>query len=78
MSLYSLLRNNPNPSEKEIEECFDGKYKYTLNFLASLKLYNNVLLGNLCRCTGYRPILDAAKTVNYFFILRNLSFELGT
>ncbi|CAG8493602.1 9022_t:CDS:10, partial [Racocetra fulgida] len=23
MSLYSLLRNNPNPSEKEIEECFD-------------------------------------------------------
>ncbi|CAH1763525.1 16119_t:CDS:10 [Entrophospora sp. SA101] len=41
MSLYVLLRNNPNPTEKEIEECFDG---------------------NLCRCTGYRPILDAAKT----------------
>ncbi|CAG8519683.1 680_t:CDS:10 [Ambispora gerdemannii] len=41
MSLYALLRNHPEPSEKEIEECFDG---------------------NLCRCTGYRPILDAAKT----------------
>ncbi|KAJ1740811.1 hypothetical protein LPJ68_003431 [Coemansia sp. RSA 1086] len=41
MSLYVLLRNNPQPSELEIEECFDG---------------------NLCRCTGYRPILDAAKT----------------
>ncbi|KAJ2070072.1 hypothetical protein GGH13_004290 [Coemansia sp. S155-1] len=41
MSLYTLLRNNPNPTEHEIEECFDG---------------------NLCRCTGYRPILDAAKT----------------
>ncbi|CAG8450196.1 3393_t:CDS:10 [Diversispora eburnea] len=41
MSLYVLLRNNPNPTEEEIEECFDG---------------------NLCRCTGYRPILDAAKT----------------
>ncbi|KAJ2558682.1 hypothetical protein EV175_000675 [Coemansia sp. RSA 1933] len=41
MSLYTLLRNNTNPSEREIEECFDG---------------------NLCRCTGYRPILDAAKT----------------
>ncbi|KAF0505921.1 putative xanthine dehydrogenase [Gigaspora margarita] len=40
MSLYSLLRNNPNPSEEEAEECFDG---------------------NLCRCTSYRPILDAAK-----------------
>ncbi|RIB09627.1 molybdopterin binding aldehyde oxidase/xanthine dehydrogenase [Gigaspora rosea] len=41
MSLYSLLRNNPNPSEEEAKECFDG---------------------NLCRCTGYRPILDATKT----------------
>ncbi|KAJ2746556.1 hypothetical protein GGI20_001267 [Coemansia sp. BCRC 34301] len=41
MSLYTLLRNNPNPTEHEIDECFDG---------------------NLCRCTGYRPILDAAKT----------------
>ncbi|ORY03263.1 xanthine dehydrogenase [Basidiobolus meristosporus CBS 931.73] len=41
MSLYALLRNNPNPTEHEIEEAFDG---------------------NLCRCTGYRPILDAAKT----------------
>ncbi|CAG8518867.1 9601_t:CDS:10 [Paraglomus occultum] len=41
MSLYALLRNNPNPSLHDIEECFDG---------------------NLCRCTGYRPILDAAKS----------------
>ncbi|KAI8348586.1 molybdopterin binding aldehyde oxidase/xanthine dehydrogenase [Mortierella sp. GBAus27b] len=41
MSLYALLRNNPKPTEEEIEESFDG---------------------NLCRCTGYRPILDAAKS----------------
>ncbi|KAG5459617.1 MAG: hypothetical protein BJ554DRAFT_8435 [Olpidium bornovanus] len=41
MALYALLRNNPSPTEGEIEDCFDG---------------------NLCRCTGYRPILDAAKT----------------
>eukprot|EP01027_Heterolobosea_sp_BB2_P006788 GEZU01010200.1.p1 GENE.GEZU01010200.1~~GEZU01010200.1.p1 ORF type:complete len:1417 (-),score=493.17 GEZU01010200.1:84-4334(-) len=41
MSLYSLLRNNPNPTEEEIEDCLDG---------------------NLCRCTGYRPILEAAKS----------------
>ncbi|KAF9439068.1 hypothetical protein BGZ76_000550 [Entomortierella beljakovae] len=41
MSLYTFLRNNDAPSEREIEESFDG---------------------NLCRCTGYRPILDAAKS----------------
>jgi xanthine dehydrogenase/oxidase len=42
MSLYALLRTNSEPSEKELEEAFDG---------------------NLCRCTGYRPILDAAKSL---------------
>ncbi|KAH8697667.1 putative xanthine dehydrogenase HxA [Talaromyces proteolyticus] len=41
MSLYALLRNNPEPSSHDVEEAFDG---------------------NLCRCTGYRPILDAAHS----------------
>ncbi|KAL2840748.1 Molybdopterin-binding domain of aldehyde dehydrogenase-domain-containing protein [Aspergillus pseudodeflectus] len=41
MSLYALLRNDPQPSEHAVEEAFDG---------------------NLCRCTGYRPILDAAQS----------------
>lgn len=41
MSLYALLRNNPDPNQHEVEEAFDG---------------------NLCRCTGYRPILDAAQS----------------
>ncbi|EAW10559.1 putative xanthine dehydrogenase HxA [Aspergillus clavatus NRRL 1] len=41
MSLYALLRNNPQPSQHTVEEAFDG---------------------NLCRCTGYRPILDAAQS----------------
>ncbi|KAK3077081.1 hypothetical protein LTS18_011256, partial [Coniosporium uncinatum] len=41
MSLYALLRNDPDPTELHIEEAFDG---------------------NLCRCTGYRPILDAAQS----------------
>jgi xanthine dehydrogenase/oxidase len=40
-SLYALVRNNPEPTEHDVEEAFDG---------------------NLCRCTGYRPILDAAQT----------------
>ncbi|KAJ5133771.1 MFS general substrate transporter [Penicillium atrosanguineum] len=43
MSLYALIRNDPNPSEQDVEEAFDG---------------------NLCRCTGYRPILDAAQSFN--------------
>lgn len=41
MAFYALLRNNPSPSQKEIEHVMDG---------------------NLCRCTGYRSILDATKS----------------
>ncbi|XP_069839454.1 aldehyde oxidase 1-like isoform X2 [Dendropsophus ebraccatus] len=43
MSMYSLLRNNPEPTIQEI-----------MTYLS----------GNLCRCTGYRPILDGFKTFN--------------
>ncbi|KAL2087932.1 hypothetical protein ACEWY4_016760 [Coilia grayii] len=41
MSMYTLLRNNPQPSMEDITE---------------------TLAGNLCRCTGYRPILDGYRT----------------
>ncbi|CAH3019046.1 unnamed protein product, partial [Porites evermanni] len=41
MSMYTLLRNNPVPTQKEIESAFEG---------------------NLCRCTGYRPIIAGFKT----------------
>ncbi|KAL6722915.1 hypothetical protein Aduo_017983 [Ancylostoma duodenale] len=41
MSAYALLRNNPNPSIREI---------------------NQAIKGNLCRCTGYRPIVEALQS----------------
>ncbi|KAM9305619.1 aldehyde oxidase 1-like [Gastrophryne carolinensis] len=41
MSMYTLLRNNPEPCVEDI--------------LSSLS-------GNLCRCTGYRPIVDGFCT----------------
>uniref|UniRef100_A0A672MRH9 xanthine dehydrogenase n=1 Tax=Sinocyclocheilus grahami TaxID=75366 RepID=A0A672MRH9_SINGR len=41
MSMYALLRNNPQPSMHDIQEAFQG---------------------NLCRCTGYRPILEGYRT----------------
>ncbi|XP_019732886.1 aldehyde oxidase 6 isoform X3 [Hippocampus comes] len=41
MSMYTLLRNNPQPSLEDITQA---------------------LTGNLCRCTGYRPIIDGCRT----------------
>uniref|UniRef100_A0A452RIH5 Xanthine dehydrogenase n=1 Tax=Ursus americanus TaxID=9643 RepID=A0A452RIH5_URSAM len=41
MSMYTLLRNQPDPTVEEIENAFQG---------------------NLCRCTGYRPILQGFRT----------------
>ncbi|KAI5125185.1 xanthine dehydrogenase/oxidase isoform X1 [Manis pentadactyla] len=41
MSMYTLLRNQPEPTVEDIEDNFQG---------------------NLCRCTGYRPILQGFRT----------------
>lgn len=41
MSMYTLLRNSPKPSMKQMEVAFQG---------------------NLCRCTGYRPIIEGYRT----------------
>ncbi|XP_072274823.1 aldehyde oxidase-like [Pyxicephalus adspersus] len=41
MSMYSLLRNHPEPTMEQIHEALGG---------------------NLCRCTGYRPIMDGCVT----------------
>ncbi len=40
MSMYTLLQNEPEPTEREVEDNFDG---------------------HICRCTGYRPILDGFR-----------------
>ncbi|KAK1336525.1 hypothetical protein QTO34_002556 [Cnephaeus nilssonii] len=41
MSIYTLLRNHPDPTLDQLTDALGG---------------------NLCRCTGYRPIVDACKT----------------
>uniref|UniRef100_A0A6P4EZH7 Xanthine dehydrogenase n=1 Tax=Drosophila rhopaloa TaxID=1041015 RepID=A0A6P4EZH7_DRORH len=41
MSMYALLRNQDQPSMRDLEVAFQG---------------------NLCRCTGYRPILEGFRT----------------
>ncbi|XP_006889201.1 PREDICTED: aldehyde oxidase-like [Elephantulus edwardii] len=41
MSIYTLLRNHPEPTPEQVTEALGG---------------------NLCRCTGYRPIVESGKT----------------
>lgn len=41
MSMYALLRSNPEPTMHEMQKTFQG---------------------NLCRCTGYRPIIEGYRT----------------
>uniref|UniRef100_A0A7N8XUF6 Aldehyde oxidase 6 n=1 Tax=Mastacembelus armatus TaxID=205130 RepID=A0A7N8XUF6_9TELE len=41
MSMYTLLRNKPQPNMEDVTQA---------------------LAGNLCRCTGYRPIVDGCRT----------------
>lgn len=50
MSLYALLRNAYDPATK------------TYRLSEEMIELEGALDGNLCRCTGYKPILDAAKS----------------
>ncbi|KAI1765417.1 xanthine dehydrogenase [Hypoxylon sp. FL1150] len=58
MSLYALIRNSYR----------DGKFRLSSS---DVELQGH-LDGNLCRCTGYKPILEAAKT----FIVEDLKGDL--
>ncbi|KAI0173247.1 xanthine dehydrogenase [Hypoxylon sp. FL1284] len=58
MSLYALIRNSYR----------DGKFRLSGS---DVELQGH-LDGNLCRCTGYKPILEAAKT----FIVEDLKGDL--
>ncbi len=49
--------------------CTPGFVMSLFSMFKNNKSFNNELItesisGNLCRCTGYRPIIDAAKSVN--------------
>ncbi|EGC48319.1 xanthine dehydrogenase [Histoplasma capsulatum var. duboisii H88] len=60
MSLYSIIRNAYDPET--------GKFSLSDNDIEM----KGHLDGNLCRCTGYKPILQAAKT----FIVEDLKGQL--
>jgi xanthine dehydrogenase/oxidase len=61
MSLYALIRNSYDPVSKE--------FHLSAN---DIELEGH-LDGNLCRCTGYKPILHAAKT----FITEDLKGKIA-
>ena len=46
-----------------------------VNPKATKEEIEDCLDGNLCRCTGYRPILDAAKTVLFLFFQLYLAIK---
>ena len=49
MSMYALLRNNPTPSEEELETAFEGMGKKHLLLLPSAP--SSFLRGPICQAT---------------------------
>jgi xanthine dehydrogenase/oxidase len=62
MSMYTLLRNNPDPTPEQARLCqilwptISDVPHHTRKLLT--RQIEDAFDGNLCRCTGYRPILE--------------------
>lgn len=64
MSMYSSLKNNYNSNIEEFTKSLDGNLCRYKKFFFLIFKYNFLINK---RCTGYRPIIDAAKTISYKF-----------
>ncbi|KAH6555359.1 hypothetical protein KP509_1Z262600 [Ceratopteris richardii] len=59
ISLYSTLRNSWGPHSHKIDH-----RHHSVHIIPTLTCEDaqKAIIGNLCRCTGYRPILDVCKS----------------